>query len=152
MSKSSFLTSLQDLVFGLFGSVSMLVVVFSIFSDGDQAFQDKYLLVRVDWDFQLLQNKSKNQLEQILSDLRVFNSAGELQWELVSNTDAIVRMLNNDRIPSTIHFLSNRQLALDKTSGIVNLQVPSFAKAATVRTRGGQNTYSGSRLLQVNID
>ena len=49
MAKNPFLTSLQDLVFGLFGGVALLVIVLSTFDESESSIRADFVFVEVTW-------------------------------------------------------------------------------------------------------
>jgi hypothetical protein len=153
MYQSAFLTSLQDLVFGLFGSLALLVVVFSIFSEGEHSYQDPFLLVRVEWSIDALLNKSDTEIQEMLGAVELnLPSGAALQWELSSSVRTVRRMLDDGVSPRSVHYLGSGTANERVLANALYLRLPISAEFASVRTRAGQYTHKGAGALTIKSD
>lgn len=151
MSKA-FLTSLQDLVFGLFGSLAMLVVIFSIFSQGEHSFQDRFLLVRVEWRVEAIADKPDDVLEAALTQVTLTRGRKALPWEFVPELESLRRAMNDGLAPASVYFVSETLLNQEPPGTQFALTLPEFAKRAVLRTRGGESEAPGGARSAVDLD
>lgn len=105
MTTNPFLTSLQDLVFGLFGGVAVLVIVLSTFSENDGSLTSDFVFVEVVWHHSKVEELAQLRplAEEVLL-VPVINGGPQVKWMHFTSGDEIVEEAKRGYAPRSLYY------------------------------------------------
>ncbi|MCC9600733.1 hypothetical protein LOC67_09170 [Stieleria sp. JC731] len=128
----------------------MLVVVFSIFSESEDSYQEKYVLMRVDWDFTQLKGMSDDDLRASLKQV-VLLAEDAIRFQIGPDEVAFIESIRANRMPSGVYRVNSESLEMADGSTFL-LSVPAAVASVFLRTREGDMLLQGRSEYVIDLN